>query len=479
VNGRTWFARLFLVFTIFASLNQLFIAVADPLPEVLNALILLNFTSTDLASSAGMIAGLISILILLLCSAGASASETAFFSLSPSQLNEIRSSKTAVNKRIVHLLENSKLLLATILITNNLVNVGIVIISAFLVNHYLDFSSNPLLGFLFQVVIITAILLLLGEIMPKVFATRKPVKIASVLSIPLTLLQQVLYPFSRLLVSSTRFIDKRQARNHNITLDDISNAIDITADGKVDDEDRKIMKSITRFGDINAREIMSPRVDLTAIDNSLAFSVVRKTIIDSGYSRIPVYNETPDTITGILYIKDLLPHLSEDDSFNWESLVRPPFFIPENKPINDLMQEFQEKKIHMAVVVDEYGGTSGIITLEDIIEEIVGEINDEFDIEAENTFFSRIDDHNYVFEGKTTINDMCRVLSIDDRIFDEAKGESESLAGLILELAGKMPATGEIFNLGEFTFRIEAADKRRIKKVKITTPKEEIEDKES
>ena len=443
---------------------------ADPLPDALSAFILLNFTSTDLASSAGLIAGLITILVLLFCSAAASASETAFFSLSPSQLNEIRSSKTAVNKRIVHLLENSKLLLATILITNNLVNVGIVIISTFLVNHYLDFSANPLLGFLFQIVAITAILLLLGEIMPKVIATRKPVKIASFMATPLFIVQRVLNPFSRLLVNSTRFIDKRQAHSHHITLDDISNAIDITNDGKVDDEDRKIMKSITRFGDINARDIMSPRVDITAIDNTLPFSEIQKIIIDSGYSRIPVYSDTPDTITGILYIKDLLPHLSETDSFNWESLVRPPFFIPENKPINDLMQEFQEKKIHMAVVVDEYGGTSGIITLEDIIEEIVGEINDEFDVEAENIFFSRIDNHNYVFEGKTTINDMCRVIGLDDRIFDEAKGESESLAGLILELAGKMPATGETFSLGEFTFRVEAADKRRIKKVKISTP---------
>jgi CBS domain containing-hemolysin-like protein len=215
---------------------------------------------------------------------------------------------------------------------------------------------------------------------------------------------------------------------------------------------------------------MSPRVDLTVIDNALSFSEVQKIIMESGYSRIPVYNETPDTITGILYIKDLLPHLSENDTFAWEKLVRPPFFIPENKPINDLLQEFQEKKIHMAVVVDEYGGTSGIITLEDIIEEIVGEINDEFDIEADNRFYSRVDGHNYIFEGKTSINDMCRVLGLDDRIFDEAKGESESLAGLILELAGKMPSTGETFNLGEFIFRIEAADKRRIKKVKITTP---------
>lgn len=362
------------------------------------------------------------------------------------------------------------------LIVNNLVNVGIVIISTFLVHEYLDFSSNPLLGFVFQVVIITSLLLLLGEIMPKVIATRKPVQIASFLSMPLTVLQKVLYPFSKILVSSTRFIDKRQAnQTHNITLDDISNAIDITADGKVDAEDRKIMKSITRFANINAREIMTPRVDLTTLENSLTLSAVRKIIVDSGYSRIPVYNDTPDTITGILYIKDLLPYLSEDDSYNWEKLVRPPLFIPENKPINDLMQEFQEKKIHLAVVVDEYGGTSGIITLEDIIEEIVGEINDEFDIEAENVFFSRIDDHNYIFEGKTSINDACRVIGIDDRIFDEAKGESESLAGLILELAGKMPTTGETFTLGEYTFRVDASDKRRIKKVKITTPVEPVD----
>jgi putative hemolysin len=356
------------------------------------------------------------------------------------------------------------------LIINNLINVGIVIISTFMVNHYLDFSSNPLLGFVFQIVAITSLLLLLGEILPKVVATRKPVKIASLLATPLAIMEQIVYPLSLLLVKSTRFIDKRQARTHHITLDDISNAIDITNDGKVDDEDRKIMKSITRFGDINAREIMSPRVDITAIENTLSFSEVQKIIIDSGYSRIPVYNDTPDTITGILYIKDLLPHLSDPDSFDWKSLVRLPFFIPENKPINDLMQEFQQKKIHMAVVVDEYGGTSGIITLEDIIEEIVGEINDEFDIEAENVFYSRIDNHTYVFEGKTTINDMCRVLGLDDRIFDEAKGESESLAGLILELAGKLPATGETYSLGEFSFRIEAADKRRIKKVKVSTP---------
>lgn len=446
---------------------------ADPLPEAFYAFIILSLTATDLISSASLVAGVISIIVLLCLSACTSASETAFFSLSPTQLNEIRTVKTTVNQRITHLLENSKLLLATILIANNLINVGIVIISTFLVNHYFDFSANPLLGFLIQVVIITSSLLLLGEILPKVFATRKPVQIVTFMALPVSLIQKVLYPFSVLLVKSTSFIDKRRViKNHNITLDDISNAIDITADGKVDSEDRKIMKSITRFGDISAKEIMSPRVDITVINKAASYNNVLKIIIDSGYSRIPVYNDTPDNITGILYIKDLLPFISADDSFDWGHLVRPPFFIPENKPINDLLQEFQEKKIHMAVVVDEYGGTSGIITLEDIIEEIVGEINDEFDIEADNSFFSKIDDENYIFEGKTTLNDVCRVLEIDDRIFDEAKGENESLAGLVLELAGKIPLTGDTYPFGDFLFRIESADKRRLKKIKVTLKKQ-------
>lgn len=448
--------------------NQFFQSLANPISEALNALVLLSIYGSGLVSSAGLITGLISIIVLLLCSAGASASETAFFSLSPAQLSEIRASKTNIDKRIVRLLENPKLFLATVLITNNLVNVGVVIISTFLVNHYLDFSSNPLLGFIFQVLAITAVLLLIGEIMPKIFANQKPVKVVRAMAAPIAAMQRILYPFSKLLVNSTNFIDKHQANTaHNITLDDISNAIDITADGKIDGEDRKIMKSITRFVEINAREIMIPRVDCTVIERSLPFGKVLKVIIDSGYSRIPVFDETPDTITGILYIKDLLPYLSEDNSFDWESLVRPPFFIPENKPINDLMKEFQEKKIHLAVVVDEYGGTSGIITLEDIIEEIVGEINDEFDVEAENKFFTQIDERTYIFEGKTSINDMCGVLGIDDHIFDEAKGESESLAGLMLELAGKMPVAGEKLVFDNFAFLIEAADKRRIKKVKV------------
>lgn len=449
---------------------QFQLPVVDPLPDAIPAFTLMAIYISMFAQSAALVTGIIAIVVLILISAGSSASETAFFSLTPSQLNEIRSVRTATNKRITHLLDNPKLLLATILITNNLVNVGIVIISTFLSNRYLDFSGNPLLGILFQVVVITSVLLLLGEILPKVLATRQAVKIASITALPLTIVQQIMLPFSRLLVNSTRFIDKKQAKNHNITLDDISNAIDITADGKVDAEDRKIMKSITRFGEINAREIMSPRVDLTLLALSLSFDKVKKTILDSGYSRIPVYEETPDTITGILYIKDLLPYLSENETFAWQQLIRQPFFIPENKPINDLMQEFREKKIHMAVVVDEYGGTSGIITLEDIIEEIVGEINDEFDVDADSEFYSKIDEENYLFEGKTSLNDMCRVLGIDNRMFDDVKGESETLAGVILEYAGKLPSAGESFSINGYLFRIVAADKRRIKKVKITMP---------
>ena len=448
----------------------------DPLPEAFRTLLILAIAPSSLTLTISLFFQILVVLLLLACSAAMSATETAFFSLTPTQLNAIKSVKSASNHRILHLLEKPKLLLATVLISNTLVNVGIVIISTFIVNTHFDFSSEPVLGFIFQVVFITALLLLLGEIMPKVFANRNQLKVVSFMAGPISIAIRILYPFSKLLVSSTRFVEKRKVIHQSATLDDISNAIDITADGRVDEEDRKIMKSITRFGEINAREIMSPRVDLSAVDRSLPYHKVLALIIDSGYSRIPVYDETPDVITGILYIKDLLPYLSEPDTFDWLKLARPPFFVPENKPINDLLQEFQDKKIHMAIVVDEYGGTSGIITLEDIIEEIVGEINDEFDTESEAVSFSRTDTRTFVFEGKTSINDMCRVLGIDDRIFDEAKGESESLAGLMLELSGKMPVTGYSFRFENYLFQIEAADRRRVKKVKIILPDSEDQD---
>lgn len=409
------------------------------------------------------------VIVLLFCSAAISASEIAYFSLSAADLNEIKAKKSTTNNQVLTLLNRPKTLLATILIGNNFVNVGIVMLSTYITASLTDFSRYPLLGFVIQVVVVTSLILLLGEIMPKVLATRQTIRIASAMARPLAVMVKLFYPLSFLLVKSTGLIDKRiTGRKYTLTMDDLSTAIDLTADGEANEDDRKIMKSITRFGDISAREIMRPRVDITAVDETAKFTELIKIVIDSGYSRIPVYRETPDQIIGILYIKDLLPHLSKNGSFEWVQLARTAFFVPENKPINDLMLEFQEKKIHMAIVVDEYGGTSGIITLEDIIEEIVGDINDEFDSESEGFSFSKQDERNFIFEGKTLLNDFCKIIGIEDRIFEEAKGESDTLAGLLLELAGKMPEYHEQIPFQNYVFRIEALDKRRIRRVKVT-----------
>jgi gliding motility-associated protein GldE len=416
----------------------------------------------------GVIVALVSILILLFFAAATSASEIAFFSIGASELNDINARKTSNNQLILKLLNKPKQLLATILIANNFLNVAIVMLSTYVTASISNYSQHPVLGFVIQVVVVTSLILLIGEIIPKVYATRRAVFIASATARPLQFLMKLFYPLSIVLVKSTGFIDKRiENRKYTLSMDDLSSAIDITSDGQTNEEDRKIMKSITRFGDINAREIMRPRVDVTAIEEDSKFSRLVKTVIDSGYSRIPVYRETLDQVTGILYIKDLIPHIDKQDDFRWTDLIRPAFFIPENKPINDLLQEFQEKKIHMAVVVDEYGGTSGIITLEDIIEEIVGDINDEFDSESEGVIFSKINDKTYVFEGKTLLNDFCKIIGIDDRFFEEAKGESDTLAGLLLELVGKMPEYHEEIHFAHFTFRIDALDKRRIKRVRV------------
>lgn len=414
------------------------------------------------------------IVLLLLCSAAISASEIAYFSLGASELNELNSKKNSTNKLILELLSKPKSLLATILIGNNFINVAIVMISTFITASFPNFSEHPILAFIIQVVIVTSLILLIGEIIPKIYASKQALLIAGFMARPLKVMLQLFYPLSILLVKSTHFIDRRmENKKYTLSMDDLSTAIDITADGETNEDDRKIMKSITRFGDINAREIMRPRVDVTAINETFRFREIINIIIESGYSRIPVYKESPDNISGILYIKDLLPHLDKKDDFDWVALIRPAFFVPENKPINDLLQEFQEKKIHMAVVVDEYGGTSGIITLEDIIEEIVGDINDEFDSETEGVIYSQVDDQTYVFEGKTLLNDFCKIVGIEDRIFEDAKGESDTLAGLILELAGKMPRYHEKIHFDRFTFRIDALDKRRIKRVRVSISKEE------
>jgi len=409
------------------------------------------------------------LIALLMCSALMSGSEIAFFSLSQSQLNELQSKKGTINQLIIKLLNRPKRLLATILIANNFVNVAIVMISTYFTGKFLDFSAFPVLGFIIQVVVITSLILLVGEMLPKVYATMNPVRLAKFMARPLAFTVRLFHPLSVLLIGSTNIIDKRiERKKYPISMEELSDAIDITADGETDEDDRKILKSITRFGDITVREIMRPRIDVTALEISEPFSQVKKVIVESGYSRIPTYDETPDKVTGVLYIKDLLPHIARDDDFGWTKLVRNAFFVPENKPIDDLLEEFQAKKIHLAVVVDEYGGTSGIVTMEDIIEEIVGEISDEFDSESDEPGYTRIDDHNFIFDGKTQLNDFCKILEISDRVFEEAKGESDTLAGLLLELFGKIPRTNERITYGNFTFRIEAADKRRIKRVRVT-----------
>ena len=414
------------------------------------------------------------ILVLLVFSAAISGSEIAYFFLNPTQIEEIKASKSKTNKLILSLLEIPKRLLATILISNNFINVSIVILGAYVSNKLFDFSDFPIIGFIIEIVVMTGIILLFGEIMPKIYATQKPVTFARFMATPLRFLIKLFYPFSSLLVRSTSIIDKRFARKgQNITMDELSEAIDITADDKNSDEEIKILKGIVKFTDIEVKEIMKSRMDVLALDAEIPFKEVINIVIESGYSRIPVYEETFDNIKGILYVKDLLPHLDAKDDLKWLDLLRPAFYVPENKKINDLLNEIQEKKIHLAIVVDEYGGTSGIVTLEDIIEEIVGEITDEFDAPGDEIDYKKIEDNKYVFEGKTSINDFCKIIDIEDDVFDDVKGDSDSLAGLILETEGGLPKKNKIILIKNFTFKILTVDVRRIKKIEVSIHKTE------
>jgi gliding motility-associated protein GldE len=439
----------------------------DSDPHLYSFKILLSVLSGNM--SAGLVIGIVVVFLLLFFSAMISGSEIAFFSFSPANLKQIRENETGTNKIILSLLDIPKRLLATILISNNFVNVGIVILSSYLISEIFNFTDFPVLGFIIEVVVITTFILLFGEIIPKIFAAQKPVLFATVMAKPLRFLAKLFYPLSILLVKFTSVIDKRiERKGVDVSMSDLSDAIDITADENMDEEDTKILKGIVRFTDIDVKEIMKSRVDVTALDAETSFKEVLKTIIDSGYSRIPVFEETFDNVKGVLYIKDLLPHLDEKDDYNWPALLRKPFFVPENKKINDLLKEFQDKKIHLAIVVDEYGGTSGIVTMEDILEEIVGEIADEFDAPEDEVDYEKIDDSTYLFEGKTSINDFCKIVGIDDDIFDEVKGESDSLAGLILELEGEIPEKGSNTTFKNFVFEVYTVDERRIKKIKVT-----------
>lgn len=406
----------------------------------------------------------LAMLFLLFCSAMISGSEVAYFSLDASKWKNERDSTSVM--QIKRMLLKPNHLLATILISNNFINVAIIILSTYMTNRLLDYSQYPILSFIVQVVIVTFALLLLGEVIPKVYANQKTLTFAKRMSGPLSALSAIFRPLSQLLVSSTSIIERRfNAKGYQISVDDLSSALDLAGENDTKEEEKRILRSIVEFGNIQVKEIMKSRVDVSALDQKATFEEVKTLVISSGYSRIPVYRDNFDTVIGILYIKDLLPFLNHKD-FDWSNLIRTPFFVPEGKMIDDLMREFQEKKIHLAIVVDEYGGTSGIVTLEDIIEEIVGDINDEFD--DDGIQFSKLDSLNYIFEGKTSLNDVLKTINGEIDFFDPIKGESDTLAGLILEMKGNIPENGEKLDYEQYSFTVESVDKTRVKRVKIT-----------
>ncbi len=414
------------------------------------------------------------VLLLMLAASGLiSGSETAFFSFQPADLDRLKKKHGRRGQKVLALRSKPKELLATILISNNFINVGIVVISTYLTTLMFDLKSHPALTFLVQIVVVTSFLLIFGEILPKIYANKRPVTFALLMADTIALLMWFFKPLSLLLVKSTAIIDKKMmAKKSTVSMSELSEAIDMTVDDSTPEEEKKILKGIATFGEKEASEVMRSRVDVTALDREAPFKVVIKTVTESGYSRIPVYHESLDQVEGLLYIKDLLPFIDGPEEMDWTNLIRPAFYVPENKKINDLLQEFREKKIHMAIVVDEYGGTSGIITLEDILEEIVGEISDEFDVTEETFHYKKLNNNTYLFDAKTLLNDLCKILEISDDTFDEARGESDSLGGLILELEGKIPARGEKINYGRFTFEITDADERKINKVKVTVKPE-------
>jgi len=438
----------------------------DPDPYASLIAIIINFTVTNFSSE--IIISIFVLLVLLLLSALVSGSETAYFSLKPADVNLLEAVTTASNKLVLSHRDNPKTLLATLLIANNLINVAIVILSGFVADHFLRLSENPVVAFLIQIVAITSLILLVGEIIPKVVANKFPLKVAVFMARPIRFMISLFKPFSVLLSASSTFLDKRLSRKmRSISMSELSDAIDITSDESALPEEKQMLKGIATFSEKEVRSIMKSRVNITAIDIETPFEELLELILSSGFSRIPAYEGSFDKVVGILYIKDLLPYIKSKE-VDWRSLIRPAFFIPENKKINDLLQEFREKKIHMAIVVDEYGGTSGLLTLEDIIEEIVGDISDEFDKEPDNSFYQRVDADHTLFDASTSLLDFCKVMELNEHYFADVQGESDTLAGLLLEIEGRIPKSGVIINCNDFAFKVTDADARRIKKLEVS-----------
>ena len=426
-----------------------------------------SFKSLVMAIDVSIVFGFVLLFLLLFCSALISGAEVALFSLTRTDVEKGLNAKSKRIYIIAKLLERPKKLLATILVANNFINIAIVILFAYLSSDVFSGISSPILKFALEVVVVTFLILLFGEILPKIYASRNNLKFATFMAYPLKVLDVLLSPISLPMRSITIGIhNKLGKQKSNLSVDQLSQALELTSEEDTTREEHKILQGIVSFGNTDTKQVMRPRIDIFALNIEQKYTEILQEIEKNGYSRIPVYKDNIDTIIGILYVKDLLPYL-ERKQFDWTTLIREPIFVPENKKLDDLMLEFQDKKVHLAVVVDEYGGTSGLISLEDIIEEIVGDISDEFD--DEDLTYSKLDDHNFVFEGKTALKDFYKIIKVEDvDAFEESKGDAETVAGFVLEISGSFPKLNSDVNFKNYVFKIEALDKKRIKLVKFT-----------
>ena len=432
----------------------------DPEPTVL--------ISHLLAINTSFITSIIILIILLMCSALISGAEVALFSLTKSNLDEGLENKSPAMLIIATLLERPKKLLATILVANNFINIAVVLLFAYIGETLFNTITNTLFRFLLEVVSATFLILLFGEIIPKIYASRNSVKFSLFMARPLRVLDVVFSPLSLPMRFITIKIQNKFGKQRsNLSVDQLSQALELTNDEDTTKEEQKLLQGIVSFGNTDTKQVMRPRMDLFALSINTPYETIIKEIIDNGYSRIPVYEESIDTIKGVLYVKDLLPHLNKK-TFDWTTILREPFFVPENKKLDDLMVEFQTKKVHLAVVVDEYGGTSGLVSLEDIIEEIVGDISDEYD--DDDLVYTKLNNNNYSFEGKTPLKDVYKIVGIenDTELFEAKKGDAETLAGFVLEISGGFPRIGSKINFENYVFTVEALERKRIKQIKLT-----------
>lgn len=413
-----------------------------------------------------LVFGFIGIFALLFCSALVSGAEVALFSLSQEDIDDNLNDNSSKGKIISGLLEKPKKLLATLLVANNFINIAVVILFSYIGKNLFHDITSPILKFMAEVIVVTFMILLFGEVLPKVYASRNNIKFAKWIAYPIAVLDKLLSPISLPMRAATIYLHNKLGKQKtNFSVNQLSQALELTDSDETSSDEQKILEGIVSFGSTDTKQVMSPRIDIFALEITESFAVIYPKIIEKGYSRIPVYRDNIDQIEGVLFVKDLLRHINKKE-FDWKSLIREPFFVPENKKLDNLLKDFQSMKSHLAIVVDEYGGTSGLVSLEDIMEEIVGDISDEFD--DENISFSKIDDKNYLFEGKINLKDFYRIIDVDEDLFEIKKGEAETLAGFILEILGNFPKKDQKISFENCLFTIETVDEKRIKQIKVT-----------